>query len=231
MAIAKMGFGDMISRSNLRSHKMPLFLDTETTGLSPAGGDAIVEIAIVDTEGRAVLNTLVNPNRDIPWQATNVHGISNRMVQGHPTLSQLMPQIRQIISNEVVVIYNSSFDAPFFPGGLKEALSVECAMRRFTKETGGGRWKKLDIAAQKVGHHWTGKAHRALSDALACRSVWEWLESRTRRDSLKSHNSPSSIDEKTTVRCVNCSTMLRVPIGKHLDITCPKCRQTFRLQT
>ncbi len=89
---------------------MPLFLDTETTGLSPASGDAVVEIAIVDSGGRAVLNTLVDPGRNIPWQATNVHGITNDMVRGRPTLSQLMPQIRQIISKEVVVIYNSSFD-------------------------------------------------------------------------------------------------------------------------
>jgi len=54
---------------------MPLFLDTETTGLSPASGDAVVEIAIVDSGGRAVLNTLVDPGRNIPWQATNVHGM------------------------------------------------------------------------------------------------------------------------------------------------------------
>ena len=210
---------------------MPLFLDTETTGLSPASGDAVVEIAIVDSGGRAVLNTLVDPGRNIRWQATNVHGITNDMVRGRPTLSQLMPEIRQIISKEVVVIYNSSFDTPFFPGRLKEALSVECAMRRFTQETGGGRWKKLDIAAQKVGHRWTGNAHRALADALACRSVWEWLETSTRRDSTKPNTTNSSTVATTTVRCANCSTVLRVPIAKLLDITCPKCRQTFRRQT
>lgn len=210
---------------------MPLFLDTETTGFSPARGDAVVEVAIVDGDGSAVLNTLVDPGRTIPWQATNVHGITNDMVRGQPTLSQLMPRIRQIISKEIVVIYNSSFDAPFFPGQLTEAVSVECAMRRFTLETGGGRWKKLDVAARTVGHRWTGNAHRALADALACRSVWEWLEKSSRRDSSKPQIAGSSTGATTTMRCVNCSTILRVPIGKFLDITCPKCRQTFRRQT
>lgn len=155
---------------------MPLFLDTETTGFSPNRGDAIVEIAIVDSVGRPVLNSLVDPCRSIPQQATNVHGITNDMVRGQPTLVQLMPVIRQLISNEVVVIYNSTFDTPFFPGQLEEALSIECAMRRFALEAGGGRWTKLDVAASIVGHRWTGSAHRALADALACRSVWEWLE-------------------------------------------------------
>jgi DNA polymerase III epsilon subunit-like protein len=212
---------------------MLLFLDTETTGLSPTAGDAVVEIAIVDSFGRAVLNTLVDPGRPIPWQATNVHGITNDMVRGQPTMAQLMPQVRQIISNQVVVIYNSSFDTPFFPGRLKEALSIECAMRRFTTETGGGRWKKLDVAAQKVGHRWTGNAHRALADALACRSVWDWLERSSRSDSTKSNDfsqSPST-GKTTTLRCTNCSRLLRVPIGKLLDITCPTCRRTFRQQT
>jgi DNA polymerase III epsilon subunit-like protein len=212
---------------------MPLFLDTETTGLSPAAGDAVVEIAIVDAHGRAVLDTLVDPRRAIPWQATNVHGITNDMVRGRPTLSQLMPQIRQIISSEVVVIYNSSFDTPFFPGRLKEALSVECAMRRYTSATGGGRWKKLDVAAQKVGHRWTGNAHRALADALACRSVWNWLERSTRTDSkeVEDVQRTSTTGVTATLRCVNCSKLLRVPAGKLLDITCPVCRRTFRQQT
>ena len=138
---------------------MPLFLDTETTGLSPAGGDAVVETAIVDAGGRAVLNTLIDPGRKIPWQATNVHGITNDMVRGQPTLAQLMPRIRQIISKEIVVIYNSSFDAPFFPGRLTEALSVECAMRRFTLETGGGRWKKLDVAAKTCDDAFSDSEH------------------------------------------------------------------------
>lgn len=213
---------------------MPIFLDTETTGLSPSAGDAVVEIAIVDGAGRALMNTLVDPGRAIPWHATNVHGITDSMVRGRPTLTQLMPQIREIILNQVVVIYNSSFDTPFFPGKLKEAGSVECAMRRFTQTSGGGRWKKLDVAARQCGHRWTGSAHRALADALACRSVWQWLEASATKSSIGSRQSSGSSEARatTTLRCANgCSPLLRVPSGKLLDITCPTCKQTFRRQT
>lgn len=213
---------------------MALFLDTETTGLSPAAGDSVVEIAIVDAAGRTVIDTLVNPGRAIPWQATKVHGITDEMVRRQPTLNQLMPRIRQIVSKEIVVIYNSSFDAPFFPGQLREALAVECAMRRFTAATGGGRWKKLDVAARHAGHRWTGDAHRALADALACRSVWSWLERSSTVDNERGieRSSPESIPGfKTTVLCPKCAILLRVPSGKLLDITCPTCRRTFRHQT
>jgi len=159
---------------------MAVYLDTETTGFSPARGDAIVEIAIVDSAGRALVDTLIDPKRPIPWQATKVHGITDDMVRGKPTLRQVMPRVLEIIAQEQIVIYNANFDAPFFPGQLQQSRGVLCAMTSFANVL-GGPWRKLDAAARHVGHRWTGDAHRALADALACRSVWIWVESQARR--------------------------------------------------
>lgn len=156
---------------------MAIYLDTETTGFSPSAGAAIVEVAIVDDRGQTLIDTLVDPRKPIPWQAQNVHGISDDMVRGKPTLEALMPRIIEIIQGEEVVIYNSAFDAPFFPGQLGQARAVSCAMRKFSERL-GGPWRKLDVASKHVGHRWTGVAHRALADALACRSVWQWLKAR-----------------------------------------------------
>lgn len=154
---------------------MAVYLDTETTGLSPARGDAIVEIAIADSAGRTLIDTLVDPRRSIPWYATNVHGITDDMVRGKPTLKQILPRVLDIIASEEVVIYNANFDAPFFSGHLERSLGIRCAMMRFA-DAMGSRKQKLDAAAKHVGHRWTGNAHRALADALACRSVWLWIE-------------------------------------------------------
>lgn len=213
---------------------MTLYLDTETTGLSPRTGDTIVEVAIVDSEGRTVIDTLVNPGQSIPWRASQVHGINDSMVRGKPTLDQLMPRILQALTNQTVVIYNAPFDAPFFPGQLKEARSVECAMRRFTEALGGGKWRKLDVAAQHVGHTWTGTAHRALADTLACRSVWSWLEQQSRGSAAaKASASPRSqrAGDQSIIECPKCSQRLRVPAGQLLDITCATCSKKFRQQT
>ena len=95
---------------------MPVFLDTETTGFSPAAGDAVVEIAIVDSDGRVLIDTLIDPQRSIPWQATNVHGITDTMVRGKPTLRHVMPQVVEAIAGQQVVIYNASFDTPLHSG-------------------------------------------------------------------------------------------------------------------
>lgn len=159
---------------------MLLFLDTEATGFSPATGDRIVEVAIIDESGRTLLDTLVDPQRAIPAAARNVHGISDAMVRGAPTLERLMPDIRRIVSGNHVVIYNSTFDAPFFPERLGFASQVSCAMRRFA-DLQSGRWSKLEEAARHVGHQWTGQAHRALADTLACRSVWLWTTAASRQ--------------------------------------------------
>ncbi|GMU63074.1 MAG: hypothetical protein AMXMBFR34_48370 [Myxococcaceae bacterium] len=86
---------------------------------------------------------------------------------------------RRIVVKEQVVIYNANFDAPFFPGRLQQSRGVLCAMTQFAAAL-GGTWRKVDVAARHVGHRWTGEAHRALADALACRSVWIWLEGRER---------------------------------------------------
>lgn len=159
---------------------MTLFLDTETTGFSPNAGDAIVEIAIVDERGGTLINTLVDPGRSIPWQAINVHGITDDMVRGKPTLTQVLPRIREIVAGEQIVIYNAAFDTPFFPDRLRQATIVSCAMIQFADRLGGS-WRKLEVAARHVGHRWTGDAHRALADALACRSVWLWLQGQNKR--------------------------------------------------
>lgn len=202
---------------------MALYLDTETTGLHASGGDAIVEIAIVDERGVALINTLVNPNRTIPWHASNVHGISDSMVSGMPDLNDLMPQIRKVISGQQLVIYNAPFDVSFFPNRLREASSVECAMRNFASAI-GGKSRKLDFAAAYVGHIWTGEAHRALADTLACKSVWNWLDAKKK---LTGNSSKSGTIKNEIITCRFCSKKLRIPSGKKLEVTCPLCQGNF----
>lgn len=82
---------------------------------SPARGDAIVELAIVDSAGRALIDTLVDTGRPIPRLASEIHGITDSMVRGRPTLDEVMPAVIEALAVEDGVIYNPGFDAPFRP--------------------------------------------------------------------------------------------------------------------
>lgn len=149
-----------------------LFLDIETTGLNRERVDEIVEIAILDEDGVALMNTLVRPTFTKEWHvAEQVHGLSPSDVATAPTLAELLPQIERICAEKTVVCYNADFDTSFFPFNF--FTSVECAMRRFSEvNPNGNSWISLDQAAKQTGYLPQGKTHRALEDAMACRHVW-----------------------------------------------------------
>lgn len=85
-----------------------LILDTETTGLHPL--DEIVEISIINTKGDILFNSLIKPTQNIPEEATNIHGITDDMVWDAPTWDEVWNQIKEIMMNKTLLIYNSSFD-------------------------------------------------------------------------------------------------------------------------
>lgn len=156
---------------------MPIFLDTETTGLSL--DDEILEIAIVDTDGSTLLNTLIKPKHRTSWpQAQKIHGISPAMLKHFPDIDPWVPIIREICEGRHLVIYNADYDMQYlhFIVGLPRQIS--CAMLAFCRLYGSERWQKLDFAVSYCGYQFDGDAHRALSDARAARAVWNYIEKR-----------------------------------------------------
>jgi len=159
---------------------MTYFLDTETTGLH---GAEMVECAIVDDTGKTILDTLVNPGRPIPPEATAIHGITDADVAKAPSADAVRAFVLALVAGHEVVIYNASYDVQFFPGIEESASRVRCCMRGATPHFGEWsdyhgdyRWPKLGAAAEACGHVDQGDAHRARADALACRTVWHWLQ-------------------------------------------------------
>lgn len=92
--------------------------DFETTGLSPWGGDEVIEIAAMKIFGDEIdeknyFHTMVNPKRLISEEATRINGITNEMVAGAPTIEQVFPQFLDFVGGAWLVAQNAKFDMSF----------------------------------------------------------------------------------------------------------------------
>lgn len=117
-----------------------LFLDTETTGLNHRA--EVVEIAIVDSQGNPVFESLVKPTVPITPRLTAIHGISNDMVVDAPSWADIHPEVNRILTGKTVVAYNSNFDARVIEQtiNLYKLTGIfcywECAMQMYQNHTG-----------------------------------------------------------------------------------------------
>ena len=94
-----------------------IVFDTETTGLSPNGGDRIVEIGCVEMfnhipTGQS-FHVYINPERDMPEGAFAVHGLSSEFLSDKPVFSAVADDFLTFIGDAKLVAHNASFDIGF----------------------------------------------------------------------------------------------------------------------
>ena len=90
--------------------------DVETTGLSAADGDRIIEIAAMKVKDGKIIDkfySLVNPNRSIPAEATRIHNITDDMVAAAPMATEILPKMISFIGGGCVAGHNVRFDLGF----------------------------------------------------------------------------------------------------------------------
>ena len=97
-----------IRNANRWLDQKPVYIDTETTGLEKT--DEVVEISILDHDGRVLLSSLVKPSSAIPLAAQKIHGITNEMVSNAPSWPVLWPSIRNFLFGRIIAAYNAPFD-------------------------------------------------------------------------------------------------------------------------
>jgi len=100
---------------NTRQTEYVVF-DVETTGLSPQSGDRIVEIAAVRVKNWKIIDTfqsLVDPQRELPMEAQQIHNITQEMLTGAPTADQILPKMIDFTAGACLVGHNVKFDLNF----------------------------------------------------------------------------------------------------------------------
>ena len=102
-----------------------IVLDTETTGLDPASGHRVVEIACLELvnhlpSGRHFQRYL-NPDRDMPEDAYEVHGLSAVFLADKPRFHEIVDELLGFIAGAPLVIHNAEFDIRFLNAELTRA--------------------------------------------------------------------------------------------------------------
>lgn len=94
-----------------------IVLDTETTGFKPEQGDRVVEIGCVELVNHVatgkVYHCYINPERDMPTGAFEVHGLSEEFLADKPVFAKIAQEFLDFIDDAPLVIHNATFDMAF----------------------------------------------------------------------------------------------------------------------
>jgi DNA polymerase-3 subunit epsilon len=160
-----------------------IFLDTETTGLSPNDRHKIVEVACIETSQlistKRIFHKIINPLRDVPDGAYKVHGFSTEFLKDKETFDQIANEFLDFIKDKKIIIHNASFDLGFLNHELKlikkEEIkkdniidSLEVARGKFP-----GSSNSLDALCKRFGIDLSRRTkHNALLDCELLREVY-----------------------------------------------------------
>ncbi len=154
-------------------------VDVETTGSRAGWGDRITEIAAVRVEGGEIVDvyeSLVNPERPIPPQITQLTRITSDMVRSAPRFATIARRVAQALDGRIFVAHNATFDWRFvsteFMRSTGEQLVGErvCTVRLTRALLPMLRRRSLDALARYFDVEITAR-HRAGGDAVATARV------------------------------------------------------------
>jgi DNA polymerase-3 subunit epsilon len=155
-----------------------IFLDTETTGLSPENGDRVIEIGCIEMDNRRLtgrhLHLYLNPERKNSEDAVKVHGLTDEFLADKPLFKTIADEFIEFVSGAEIIIHNAGFDVGF----LNEELR-RCGMPKFSTHVSGvvdtlvmaremfpGKSNSLDALCKRLEVDNTNRTlHGALIDA------------------------------------------------------------------
>lgn len=152
-----------------------IFLDTETTGLSPESGDRIIEIGCVEMVNRRLsgrnLHFYVNPERLNSEDAIKVHGLTDVFLADKPRFASIVDELLEYVADAEIIIHNAGFDIAFLNEELRRigrGRFTDCTGRitdslLLARDTYPGKSNSLDALCRRLE---VNNANRTLHGAL-----------------------------------------------------------------
>ena len=150
-----------------------IVFDTETTGLNPAGGDRMVEIGCVEIFNRVEtarhFHAYFNPEREMPFEAQEIHGLSNLFLSDKPHFAERVEELLDFIEDSPLVAHNAGFDFGFLNFELERCGRHPVGMQRMVdtlmlaRSKHPGAKHSLDALCVRFG---IDRSHRVKHGAL-----------------------------------------------------------------
>ena len=182
-----------------------VLFDTETTGLEPHLGHRVIEIAALellnDLPTGQHFHTLIDPERDVPDDATRIHGFSRAHLTGKPRFAEIVDELLGFFGDDPLVAHNAPFDFGFLnaelallglptlvPARMVDTLAL--AKARFP-----GMPNSLDALCRRFAIDLSARTtHNALLDCRLLADVYvELTGGRQRGLSLVTDKAPATI--------------------------------------
>lgn len=158
-------------------------LDTETTGLDPASGDRVIEVAAIElfnfVPTGGTFHRVVDPERDVPEESTRVHGFTYEMLRGKPRFADITDELVAFLGEAEIIAHNAPFDFGFLDAEFERAGrpkldrarmvdSLDIAKRRYP-----GLPNSLDALCRRLGvDNSMRTSHNALLDVKLLAEVF-----------------------------------------------------------
>jgi DNA polymerase-3 subunit epsilon len=161
-----------------------IVLDTETTGLEPAEGHRIIEVACIELHDRRPtgrhFHRYLNPERAVDLAASQVHGMTAEDLSDKPRFADIAEEFLGFVEGAELLIHNAPFDVAFLDAELERIgrprISEVCRVTdtlEFAREQNPGKKNSLDALCERYGvDHSRRTLHGALLDAQLLADCW-----------------------------------------------------------
>ena len=181
-----------------------VIFDFETTGLDPNKDDEIIEVGALKLKGGEatgeVFHSLIHIQKPIPKKASQIHGITDKDLQGQPTIEEIFPKFINFIGNRILIAHNASFDLEFVKKNLKRFPNIaftnpcidtlELSRQLFSYE----KTHNLDAIANRFGIQIGTDRHRSLEDCQLTAQIFsEFLKTLRRQRNATLHHIRSCV--------------------------------------
>ena len=160
-----------------------VLFDTETTGLEPLSGDRVIEVACLelwrDLPTGKSFHRLIDPERDIPEEASRVHGMTRADLRGKPRFADIAEELLAFLGDSPLIAHNAPFDFGFLDAefarlrrpALDRARMIDTLA--LAKARSPGAPNSLDALCRRFGIDLSERtSHNALLDCRLLAEVY-----------------------------------------------------------